>query len=345
MEESGFKKFPKIYGLHNVVKNHNGRKRFHPEIKDEISYFAKFKIHGTNAAIRIERNGDIIAQKRSSDITVDNDNCGFAAWVDSVKHHINTEALFLDTETAILFEGEWAGPGIQKGVAVSQLEEKTFFIFSVTTVYEDRNYRMYNTTAINDFVDYAGIRSAVSNVKVIPEYTFGLDSHISINFGDRKDLESKITMINDAVQEIEDCDPYIKELYGIEGVGEGLVFYPMVDSETIQYGNRSDYTFKVKGEKHAVNKMGKPARIASVVPSDLYDFVDRTVTEARLEQAVSETNATEKGDVGKMIGWVCKDIVTECADEIEAMGANTKMIGGPIAAKVRGWWFNKLEEF
>ncbi len=79
------------------------------------------KIDGTNACIVIEDNEIVGVQSRKRFITPEDDNYGFAQWVEENKvgllamgdgHHY----------------GEWAGVGIQKNPL--KLEKKHFFLFN-----------------------------------------------------------------------------------------------------------------------------------------------------------------------------------------------------------------------
>jgi hypothetical protein len=78
------------------------------------------KLDGTNACVVISDDGAISAQSRNRVITPDNDNAGFAAWVEANKaelaklgpgHHF----------------GEWWGAGIQRRYS---LTEKRFSLFN-----------------------------------------------------------------------------------------------------------------------------------------------------------------------------------------------------------------------
>lgn len=80
------------------------------------------KIDGTNACVVIE-DGEIVAvQSRRRFITPDDDNFGFARWVEN-----NKECLLTLGDGH--HYGEWAGPGIQDNPL--KLEERTFFLFNV----------------------------------------------------------------------------------------------------------------------------------------------------------------------------------------------------------------------
>lgn len=80
------------------------------------------KIDGTNAQISITEHGDIFVGSRTRWITPQNDNYGFAAWVDGNKNEI------LKLGPGRHF-GEWWGCGIQRGY---NLKEKRLSLFNVT---------------------------------------------------------------------------------------------------------------------------------------------------------------------------------------------------------------------
>lgn len=80
------------------------------------------KIDGTNACIIVGPDGDILGcQSRSRLITPNDDNYGFADWVDRNR-------LELSKLGEGYHYGEWAGPGIQKNP--HNLEKKTLFLFN-----------------------------------------------------------------------------------------------------------------------------------------------------------------------------------------------------------------------
>ena len=79
------------------------------------------KIDGTNACIIIKDDEIIGVQSKKRLITPEDDNYGFAKWVQDN----NQELLSLGEG---YHYGEWAGPGIQKNPL--QLERKHFFLFN-----------------------------------------------------------------------------------------------------------------------------------------------------------------------------------------------------------------------
>lgn len=83
------------------------------------------KIHGTNAQICVFKNGygrmDVLAGSRNRWLSVDDDNYGFAAFVEANKQEI------IEKLGEGRHFGEWAGPGINGGEGLS---EKTFYLFN-----------------------------------------------------------------------------------------------------------------------------------------------------------------------------------------------------------------------
>jgi hypothetical protein len=86
------------------------------------------KIDGTNAQIYITDDGDIFTGSRNRWITPENDNYGFAKWVDGNKD------LVLKLGAGRHF-GEWWGLGIQRGYG---LKEKRFSLFN-TSRWDENN--------------------------------------------------------------------------------------------------------------------------------------------------------------------------------------------------------------
>lgn len=80
------------------------------------------KIDGTNAVVLITESGDVIAGSRNRWITPENDNHGFAKWVEANKQTL----LLLGVGRHF---GEWWGSGIQRSYG---LKEKVFSLFNTT---------------------------------------------------------------------------------------------------------------------------------------------------------------------------------------------------------------------
>lgn len=90
-----------------------------PRLSNE-KYFITEKIDGTNAAIIITENGEIGAQSRNKLITPDDDNYGFAKWVQANKEELLTMG-------PGHHYGEWWGLGIRRGYGQ---DRKRFSLFN-----------------------------------------------------------------------------------------------------------------------------------------------------------------------------------------------------------------------
>lgn len=301
-----FKKFPSIEQLHSVAKLALKQGR-----TGDIKYVAKIKLHGTNACVRIEPDGSVHAQKRSGDCTPEHDNAGFAAWLEDKKDFFRVQ--YGETLTPRYLYGEWAGEGIQKGDAVGKAP-KCFYPFM---------YQRGTLTLLGD-EDYPF--DDIKPVPIFKEYT--------VNFFDKEKMDAFVAEVTKDVDAIGECDPFIKELYGIEGPGEGLVFYP----EPFD----SDYMFKVKTQAHMNNKRLDKA-VVSFTPEQVKhidDFCAKYVTTSRLEQGVTETGEIDIKKTGMYVGWVCKDVLKESKDELGDL--EWKPCAAVITRMAREYYFKQL---
>jgi len=338
--------WPDIEAFHNVRKY---VQKYEPDL-NEISYKPKIKLHGTNAAVQI-RNRKIFAQSRSSYVTPENDNMGFAKWVEENREYFENLS---DSNDVITIFGEWCGSGIQKGTAINQIGEKIFCVFAVQ--YGDFIDETYNdivkievdTFKINEFLQGPRLNmiSLMSNIYSKPWMAL---EGVVVNFKDDNSLLKSVEYISELVEEVEKCDPFVKLLYDIEGLGEGLVFYPIINNESIMTRKcLKSYTFKAKGEKHKTVKTKNKVQISPEVMESIEEFADKTVTEARLEQAVREIS---KGEfkfedklIGPFIGWIGKDVKKETQAELEASDLTWKQVQKCVTTKARDWYLNKLKE-
>lgn len=86
------------------------------------------KLDGTNAMVWVDGEGDVWAGSRNRWITPEDDNMGFARWVEEHRDE------FAKLEPCLL-RGEWWGQGIQRGYG---LKEKRFSLFNVEKYRTDR---------------------------------------------------------------------------------------------------------------------------------------------------------------------------------------------------------------
>ena len=218
---------------------HNIRKfmKAYPEnlnSNNTVLYRSKVKLHGTNAAVQVVPGGTLIAQSRSSEISVTNDNAGFARWVAS--HNPMDWHL---AEGLVIF-GEWCGPGVQKGVAISEIPQKIFAVFAARRLDQ-------SDTLIVEPEELAGLVNGIKDVYVLPWYN---EEVLSVDWTlPSEELVASTSIINGWVNAVEENDPWVENTFNVKGTGEGLVFYP-VSSEHLGNKNFNNLVFKAKGEKH-----------------------------------------------------------------------------------------------
>lgn len=310
-----------------------------------LTYNAKIKLHGTNAGIRVLEDGSLQAQKRTGDITPENDNAGFARFVAS-----------LPTSTPMcrgtVIYGEWAGKGVQKTDAVSQ-SEKTFYVFAIDTdhIFSDRVYRRINDPeTITNFMKIVFECNIPDGIKVIPWF---YDEDIVVDVDDQSAAQQFIDSATSDVDAIGVFDPYIKSLYGIEAPGEGLVYYCMdfgsAVRKTLHISRVEEYCkgymFKHKTAEHSVNKSKNRSHVAPEKPAGIDEFIEMFATERRFEQMVND-NAIEFDvkNTGAFMKAVMSDIHKESVNEIEAADFEWKDATKYLPQTVRGWWLKKCNE-
>lgn len=307
----------------------------------KLTYNAKIKLHGTNAGIRIMPDGSLQAQKRSSDISVGNDNAGFAAFVDKLVHD-EEYCKTWPQMNGVIFYGEWAGKGVQAGDAVSQTD-KAFYIFSI--------YAPALNKVITDPVEIYIIAMAVfenlsdQKILILPWH---YEEDLEVNMLDQAEAQKFVDKITADVDAIGEEDPYIRTLYGVSGPGEGLVFY--CESITTGLDGLLDgdqlnemlmgYMFKHKTEAHSVNKSKKRNHVAPEKPEGVEDFIDMFVTEARMNQMIADHNIeVDRKNTGVFLKAVMSDIHKESQNEIEAADFEWKVVPKYASPRIRAWWF------
>lgn len=330
-------KWAKIANFHTVRASVT---KYHELLGENCSvkYRAKVKLHGTNAAVRISSDGQVTAQSRENDVTIFHDNYGFARWVKEREEQFR--ALKIDTFDVIIY-GEWCGPGVQGGVALSKIPEKVFAIFAVRVINENQPDHL---TVEPSTIEYI-IKDSISGVHIIPWATqageFTIDWSQSA-----EELEPTIERINKLVEEIETQDPWVKAVFDVSGTGEGAVFYPQ--DTKVGYTNFNNLAFKAKGEKHAVVAKTKPAQANPTSVEGASALAELIVTEARMEQGIRAMNSGELAfdikKLGVFIKWLIDDVEKECSGEIIASGLDAKVARSACVDRARSWFFAEMKK-
>lgn len=338
--------FPSIDQFRNVVTNINrqfnftgldeqGEPMYDPSLpKPVLTFTGTVKLHGTNAGVCFNEANGLWVQSRENIITPEQDNAGFAFFVETNKFWFNKFMLDIavksniDVKTnTISIYGEWCGGNIQKGVGITNLP-KSFFIFGV---------KISPIVDVNDeeavkknpayWVDSTYLRQPEEKIYNIADYqTFSMD----IDFNMPQLVQNKLSELTIAVEE--ECP--VAKAFGFSGIGEGIVW-------ACEYKGVV-YRFKVKGEKHSSSKVRTLAAVDTEKLNSIKEFVDYAVTESRFNQGMEKTFSGEPIDVKKMgdlIRWVVNDVIKEEIDTMAANNIEPKDVNKYLSGKVREMFF------
>lgn len=333
-------KFPSIESFRHVVKFVRERCDHHGWPYPTFTFHGDVKLHGTNAGVRLESDGQLIAQSRERDIKVGDDNAGFAAFVSRNEDIIRK---YMEEHGFSLIYGEWIGPGIQKGVAINQLPERQFVVFAAR-VPGDARLRMF--TGMFDVFTEGGWKPREIRAE-----------EITIDFSQP---DAAVARLEAITAQYENCCPYGKS-FGIEGIGEGLVWKPIGlgrgekwnDPETLKWSDPETLNrlmFKTKGEKHSNKSAGSKVKVA-VAAERIADFnalVEKLLPAWRLEQGLSwmRENGIEvsKPNTGEYLKWIAKDVLKEESDYIAASGFEDKVVMAEVGRKARQFYLNNTAD-
>lgn len=335
--------WPEIESFHNVRKFTSA----HPEIlngNSTVSYRCKVKLHGTNAAVQIHSDGRVIAQSRTAELSVENDNAGFARWVKE------NEALWQDDPDSrrkcVIIYGEWIGPGIQKGVAANAIPKKCFAVFAARPLDKGGDDVLDRNSFWIDPEHLRGMIRGIPDAYALPWHSTDAVCNVDANFElSSEELAKTIEPINAWVDAIETNDPWVETVFGINGTGEGLVFYPF-SKEHLGMVNFTNLVFKAKGEKHKNIKTSAPAQVDASAAASINQFVDMVLTDARLEQGAVASAGTLTFDMkllGKFIAWIVSDVEKETKDELTASNLVWKQVSKPVSNRARDWYIEKFK--
>jgi len=335
------RKWPDIEGLHVIIRDLRRYEEEPGQRPPTVTYRAKVKLDGTNAAVRF-RDGKVEGyQSRTQDITPDSDNAGFARWASTIDW---PRPFSTEEQPVAVLHGEWAGPGIQKGTACQMLKSKKFFIFAIELCSEERS----------DGGDWSQ-RTLITDPHEIGRMLFGWDhpdvqiipwhgEPRTVDLSDPDAVTRFAQDMNELVDVVESSDPYLKQAFGVDGIGEGVVMYPIPEESSMSPRERwRRLAFKAKGEKHRVKKAPRAVEVDPEEIKSIAAFVETFVTQQRCEQGLTVIMKGEHPDIkriGEFIGWMSKDVEKESRVELEASGLTWKQVSSAVGAAARGWYMN-----
>ena len=175
-------------------------------------------------------------------------------------------------------------------------------------------------------------------VHVLPWY----GGDFNMDFTDRESLQVVVDKLNAVVAEVEPVDPWVKEVFGIEGKAEGVVCYPGA-GETHPVDFFADFAFKAKGEKHKEKQTKEAVQIDPEVVASIEEFVQMFVTEPRLEQGLAVVGSAEKTNIGPFLKWFSMDVVKESEDELEVADLTWEQVQKAVQTAARNWFLSKIQ--
>jgi len=347
--------FPSIEQFRNVIAGINRQYNFvgllengepvydTTRTKPTLTFKGTVKLHGTNAGVCYNKTDGIWYQSRENIITPEKDNAGFAFFAESNKavfqelfaQVIDKTIPYVDpTQNTISIFFEWAGTGVQKNVAISNIKKSAFIIGIKITPHTNSEEESKNKPAF--WVDFSGIRNEeckIYNILDFPTYD------VEIDF-DKPELS--VNKILDLTLKVEENCPVAKH-FGFDGIGEGLVFSCEHKGSVLR--------FKSKGDKHA----GK-SKIKTLKPVDdgkiskLIELADKLTPEWRLDQMLTNTfNLLNNGELdikrlGEYIKNVNADILKEEIDVIAEAGFEYKDIAKYVSEISKKYFFQRFNE-
>jgi hypothetical protein len=306
-ESTVFQKFPKIQQPRDARQQLYRRE----ESGKNLIFVGTPKLHGANACVARTKDG-VHFQSRNRVVDIQNDSYGFAFAMSKIPWEE-----FL--EVGEYMYGEWAGAGVQKGVAISE-GPKTFFVFAITNYSTDESdmdgHRQgWATTAElrkRELPD--GVECIASCV--MPFYVHDPFSEKSVEYMEKVTLE------------IEEQCPVAHNFHGISGIGEGLVWR----CEEPGF-NSSRFWFKTKGDKHQQNAKRTKIQV-KIDYGPATEFVTPLV-DKRTAQGLAYIKEMhgdpEMKHTGIFIKWMMDDIFEE--EEITVEPKQVKSVIGKMAAR------------
>ncbi len=338
--------FPSIEQYRNVIRNvkdftrysgkdENGDAKFDASIPlPKIKYVGTIKLHGTNAGVVLYiKNGEVFVsyQSRERLLSITSDNSAFMftqnqvfSKTENIEEILNNAGVSYNEDTTVQIFGEWCGKGIQAKVAISQLD-KMFVIFAVKV-----NDKWLSR---KDVAKFKLPQFRIFNIYDAPTY------EVEIDFDQPELAQNKMI---DITIDVETVCPF-GNMFGVEGVGEGVVWGPG-DTNDEKY-NDSRFWFKVKGEKHQNSKVKTLAPVDVERVNSVSEFVDKVVTLPRLEQGLDKMREAglelDRKNIPFFLKWVANDVFKEELDTLAESGLTPKDVGGAISNKAKKFFFEQ----
>ena len=301
-----------------------------------MTFWPKIKLHGTNASvhlkIKLTDDNEVVVQARNRIIVPGDDNFGFAKFISS--KDINVDKI---TKNSIIY-GEWAGPGINDGDAVQDIKDKTWFVFAA--VEEEGNILITDPVKLYSILNSVGLIDNTNRVKVLP----WLHAEFPICFDLSKGndwIQSQLDRLKHQLEStIGRLDPYVYYEYGIEGPGEGIVYYP-IGGDAGKYWR--DYMWKMKVSRHTETST-KRVKVGPIKSEGIDEFINEFFTEVRMNKLLQESDLEiHRKNTGPILKLIMQDVHKESKNELEVSGLEWKEVSKFAPQVIKKWWFDKCD--
>lgn len=308
--------------------------------KPTIRFNFTVKLHGTNLGVCMNSLSGMWVQSKENIISIENDNAGSALFCERNKPAL--ERLFnqikyrnsidLSANTITIY-AEWVGKGIQKGVAINNLDKSMFIIgVKITPHLKDDTDK---STAY--WVDSCNLRDPDNRIYNVKDYkTYSLD----IDFNNPAASQPRIDEI---VNEVETECP-VGKAFGYSGIGEGVVGIGEFEGHI--------YRFKAKGDKHAGKAKDrlKSTPINTERQEKILETVDKITPTWRLDQMLTKACGVLNGGIierkymGEFIKLVINDIIKEEMETIKESGLELKELNKSISKVAVAYFLREEKE-
>lgn len=319
-----FSEFPSIEQFRTVigsVKHYASRTSTSLPV---IKFTGTVKLHGTNAGVGFHSPSTIWTQSRNRIITEEDDNLGFAKFINGPETTEHLTKIFTQLGYADCYlYGEWCGRGIQRNVAITNLD-KMYVLFALKVKDTDtEGWRWLKDLELQETL--AKFESPSLRIWSIYRYQTW---EIEIDFNQP---EKSLSRLQEITEEVERECPVAKA-HGVSGTGEGVVWL----------NGTTKLCFKVKGEKHSVTKSKNLVAVDTEKIENLNKFVEYAVTEARLQQGLENIPSFDTKNLGLFIKWITQDIHKEESDTIKSNNFTVKEVNKAVTDQARKWYLAHL---
>lgn len=345
--------------FHNVVKNVKSARDWYAQaststtegseeliepallktIEKPVIYKGKVKLHGSNAGVALCGN-QIRAQSRTQFI----DKSGFGRIVFEKNEAYWRSLVVPGGPQRFTVFGEYCGLGVQKGVALAKLKGVLFAVFAI----DINSHLIVEPADIEAFLTKGGTVALPSDVHVLPWYPGEFLIDLSKDTADHlAGVQKVLDSIDTEVQKIDTKDPWVAELFNVDGPGEGLVLYPVSllesheavpEYKTLTRTLFGHLAFKAKGEKHRVVEAKKSVSIDPEKAANAEAFAKLMCPRPRLEQGASTVGGYEMRFMKDFLAWMAKDVQKEGQHELDASGLQWSDVTGPISKLSSAWY-------